>query len=163
MTFFEMYEINPSSSRGQRVSERKGETTEPFNMAYLVLKKKIFSRYFFLFLSVENFAGKGCPISSIFIVNSCHLTHVRVTKVGATVLWCSFALLFYLLSPSVEICIGATIRSLAFSRNAIKQRRQAAETPARLQPMSKTHSLSPSVIIHVAFSPSGCYCFKNWF
>jgi len=47
--FFEMYEINPSRFRGQRVSEEKGETTESFNMVYLVLNKKIFSSYFILF------------------------------------------------------------------------------------------------------------------
>lgn len=68
MTFFEMYEINPSLSRGQRVSERNGETTEPFNIVYLVLNKKIFSSDFFLISSVLKICWQR--LSNIFIFHS---------------------------------------------------------------------------------------------
>lgn len=54
-------------------------------MVYLVLlKKNLFPAVFlkFSFLNAENFAGKGCPVSAIFIAIYCHLTHVRVAKVG---------------------------------------------------------------------------------
>lgn len=40
------------------------------------------------------------------------------------------------------------IPSLAFSRNAIKKRRQTAETPVRFQSMRKIHSWGPLVITH---------------
>lgn len=40
------------------------------------------------------------------------------------------------------------VPSLAFSRNVIKKRREAAETPLRFQSMRKIHSSGPSVITH---------------
>lgn len=40
------------------------------------------------------------------------------------------------------------IPSPAFSRNAIKKRRKATETPVRFQSMRKIHSSGPLVITH---------------
>lgn len=130
---------------------------------------------FFFFLSTENLVGKPCAIVSIFLGKYCHLTRVGLVGEGwqreeepfPDVPLLPFStcciLLFHLSSPSVENCIMDATPSLAFSRQAIKEQRLAVETPVRLQCPSRTHSLSPSVITHVAFSPSSCHCFKNWF
>lgn len=130
---------------------------------------------FFFFLSTENLVGKPCAIVSIFLGKYCHLTHVGLVGEGwrreeepfPDVPLLPFStcciLLFHLSSPSVENCIMDATPSLAFSRQAIKEQRLAVEMPVRLQCPSRTHSLSPSVITHVAFSPSSCHCFKNWF
>lgn len=126
------------------------------------------SSYIYIYICIcfpqyWNFAGKACPVVSILLEKYCHLTHVKAAKLGSS---CSLMLLHSLFLPitsfSWNLYHGHNL-SLPFSKKAIKQQRQAAESPVRLGYPSRTHSLSPSVITHVAFSPPGCHCFKNWF